>query len=145
MTKEEQIQIKRKGYALAMRYLENANDALKNAVRNGKLFNDPKYVSSASGIAYRGALVALDTWLQLKGIGLPKSNERGRKKGVSVDIYRKHLAKLDKKFLQDYNILYDTLHLAGYYDCVLITDTIDTGFAAVKNIIERINPEVQSA
>lgn len=141
MTIQEQESIKKKNHALAVRYIANAKDALKKAGREGRYYQDSKYVSSASGIAYKGALVALETWLKLNGVELPKRNERGKAKGISIDLYRKHAAKRDRKLLQDINGVYDTLHLAGYYDSFRAINIIDSGFRIAERIIERIKPE----
>jgi hypothetical protein len=141
--KEEQESIKKKGYALAMRYMANAKDNLKKAGREGKCFSDPKYVSAASGIAYRGVLVALDTWLQLKDVELPKENKRGEIKGKSIDFYRTNLRRLDKRLLRELNGVYECLHIFGYYDCTLVANTIDCGFEIANEIIETIKPEVR--
>ncbi|MCL2207277.1 MAG: DUF5618 family protein [Fibromonadales bacterium] len=145
MTREEQNKEQKEGYALAIRYLNNAKETLKKAGKEGRRFKDTKYVSSASGIAYRGVLVALDIWLKLKCANLPKSDKHGRKKGVSVDFYRKNLMNRDKKLLDDYNDVYDSLHLLGYYDCIRSVATIEDGFKLAEEIIERIRPEVQNA
>jgi hypothetical protein len=139
MTTQEQQAVKQKEYALAMRYIANAKDTLKKAGRDGRYFEDAKYVSSASGIAYKGALTALDTWLRLKGVELPK-NERGRKKGKSIDFYRTNLTKLDKKLLRALDGVYNSLHLDGYYDGTLMTDIIDGGFKSAIEIIDSIKP-----
>jgi hypothetical protein len=139
MTIREQEYIKQKGYALAMRYMDNAKESLKKAGRDGRYFKDSKYVSSASGIAYRGVLIALDTWLQLKGVELLK-NVRGKKTSRDIDFYRGSLTKLDKRLLRDLNGVYDTLHLSGYYDCTLLAATIDAGFAVADEIIHKIKP-----
>jgi len=145
MTKVEQAKEQNEGYALAVRYLDNAKEMLKKAGKEGRRFKDTKYVSSASGIAYRGVLIALDIWLKLKGADLPKSDVRGRKKGVSVDFYRKNLMNRDKKLLDDYNDVYDSLHILGYYDCIRSVATIEDGFKLAEEIIERVRPEVQDA
>jgi len=144
MTREEQERIKNKGYSLAMRYLNNAKDALRNAGREGKegrAFKDTKYVSSASGIAYRGVLFALRAWLEAKGVEFPAIDERGMSKGISIDFYRRHLTKHDKSLLQDLNIVYNNLHLAGYYDCTNSVSTINAGLEIAKEIIERVKPQ----
>jgi hypothetical protein len=142
MTMHEQAHIKQKGYAEAMRYMANAKDMLKKAGRDGKHFKDSKYVSSASGIAYKGALVALDAWLQLKGVKLPRSARDAKdgklEKGKSIGFYKKVLTNLDKKLLSDLDGVYRSLHLDGYYDGVLWAGTIDTGFDAAHEIINRI-------
>jgi len=140
MTLQDQQHIKQKGYALAVRYIANATEMLKKAGRDGRYFDDPKYVSSASGIAYRGVLEALDTWLELKGVKVPKNDARGKTRGKSIDFYRGHLTSLDKRLLKDLNGAYEALHLAGYYDCVLFTRTIDEGFKIANEIVEKIKP-----
>jgi hypothetical protein len=73
-------------------------------------------------------------------VELPRGNSRGEKKGKSIDFYRTNLTKLDKKLLQNLNIVYDNLHLFGYYDCTLVVSTIEEGFKNVAEIIERIKP-----
>lgn len=47
-------------YKEAMRYVENANETLKLAGKDGKFYIDQKYVRTACGTAYSGILVALD-------------------------------------------------------------------------------------
>jgi hypothetical protein len=138
---QDQEHIKAKEYAEAMRYMDNARDSLKKAGRDGKFFRDPKYVSSASGIAYKGVTVALDAWLQLRGVKMPE-NKRGEKrgKGKSIDFYRTNIKDRDKKLLRELNGVYDSLHLDGYYDSTLVTKTIDGGFEIADDIIERIKP-----
>ncbi|GBU23625.1 hypothetical protein R83H12_00241 [Fibrobacteria bacterium R8-3-H12] len=139
MTFQDQQHTKQEGYNLAVRYIANAKDTLKKAGRDGIYFEDAKYVSSASGIAYKGVLTALDTWLQLKGVELPRK-ESGRAKGKSIDFYRTNLTKLDKKLLRALNVAYDNLHLAGYYDGTLSFGTISDGFKSALEIIETIKP-----
>jgi hypothetical protein len=140
ITLQKQQNVRQEGYAKAMRYIANAEDILQKAGRDGRYFEDDKYVSSASGIAYKGVLVALDAWLQLKGVDLPR-NERGRGKGKSIDFYRANLSKLDKKLLRALNGAYDSLHLDGYYDGTLVTETIDGGFKCAMEIINSIKPQ----
>ena len=143
MTIEEQENIRQENYALAMRYMANAKDALKKAGRDGKYFKDSKYVSSASGIAYKGVLIALDSWLQTKDVKLPE-NKRGEKKGKSIGFYRESLRELDKKLLRDLNGVYDSLHLDGYYDGTLVTKIIDGGFEIAYDIINQIKPQQEA-
>jgi hypothetical protein len=144
MTMLEQQHIKQTEHVLAMCYMANAKDMLKKAGRDGKHFKDSKYVSSASGIAYKGALVALDAWLRLKGVELPK-NARKAKNGKSeesksIGFYKKVLTTLDKKLLNDLDGVYSALHLDGYYDGTLYIGIIDAGFEAAMDIINRIKP-----
>jgi hypothetical protein len=143
MTMHEQEHIKQTEYAAAMRYMANAKDMLKKAGREGKRFKDSKYVSSASGIAYKGALVALDAWLRLKGVKLPEKREAKNGKSEeskSIGFYRKVLTNMDRKLLDDLNGVYKHLHLDGYYDGTLLVGIIDTGFSVATDIIDRIKP-----
>jgi hypothetical protein len=144
MIREGQEHIKEKGYAHATRYIANAKETLKRAGRDGRYFEDSKYVSSASGVAYKGVLVALDCWLSLKGVEVPK-NRAGKKNRKSIEFYRDNIAKLDKKLLRDLNGVYEALHLFGYYDGILLTGVIDDGFAIANEIIERIKPAQTAA
>ncbi|MDR1812185.1 MAG: DUF5618 family protein [Candidatus Fibromonas sp.] len=129
-------------YAEAMRYFNNAKGLLKKAERDGRYFKDSKYVSSASGVAYKGVLVALDCWLSLKGVEVPK-NASGKKNRKSIEFYRDNIAKLDKKLLKDLNGVYETLHLFGYYDGTLIVGIVNESFKIAGEIINRIKPSVR--
>ena len=114
-----------------MRYIENAREDLKLAGKDGKFYEDEKYVKSASGIAYSGTLVALDYLFDVKNI--PK--RRGRK---SIDYYKEHLGKIDKKLLKELNAAYALLHLEGYYEGQTKIGAIEEGFDSAISIIDSI-------
>ena len=118
-------------YKEAMRYIENAREDLKLAGKDGKFYEDEKYVKSASGIAYSGTLVALDYLFDVKNI--PK--RRGRK---SIDYYKEHLGKIDKKLLRELNAAYALLHLEGYYEGQTKIGAIEEGFDSAISIIDSI-------
>jgi hypothetical protein len=80
-------------------------------------------------------LIALDAWLELKGVKPPKGKAR-----KSIGFYNTEISKLDKKLAKDLKIAYDTLHLSGYYDGTLSSGTIADGFEAASLIANRINP-----
>ncbi|MCX6155298.1 MAG: DUF5618 family protein [Candidatus Kapabacteria bacterium] len=120
-------------YLKAMRYIENAEDILKSAGKDGKYYVDDKYVKIACGTAYSGILVALDGLFDLKN--LPK--RRGRK---SIDYYQSNLAKLDKKLLKELNNAYAVLHLDGYYGGITYIKTVESGFENAISIIEALKP-----
>lgn len=115
-------------YEEAMRYIDNANDALKLAGKDGKFYVDEKYVKSASGIAYSGVLKALDFLFEIKNI--PK--KRGRK---SIEYYKETLGKIDKKLLKELNAAYALLHLEGYYEGQLKIGAIGEGLDSAVTII----------
>ena len=118
-------------YKEAMRYIENAREDLKLAGKDGKFYADEKYVKTASGTAYSGTLVALDCLFDVKNI--PK--RRGRK---SIDYYKEHLGKIDKKLLKELNSVYNILHLNGYYEGETKISAIESGFDSTISIIDSI-------
>ena len=69
------VELKTKNYKEALGYLDNASDILKTkAKKNGHFYEDSKYVGMACETAYRGVLIALDTYLVLKGREINKKN-----------------------------------------------------------------------
>ena len=136
MSIDEQKAIKLETYREAMRYLDNAKETLQKARKDGRIYKDKKYVRTAAGTAYSGALLAIDAWLRLKEVtGLPK----GKKK--SIEWYRSEIAKRDKKLLADLNVVYDTLHISAYYDGNASSGNMADGLAFVEEIIDRIKPD----
>jgi len=134
MSITEQNELRENSYAEAMRYMDNAKETLKKAGKEDNRYNDKKYVRSACGTAYSGLLVALDAYLQMKDVEMPKKKRR------SIEFYLKSVAQLDKKLLKDLDVAYDTLHLSGYYDGNLDARVISAGFDNAYQIIERIKP-----
>ena len=136
MTLQNQQHIKRDGYAEAMRYIANAKDYLQKAGMDNKgLYEDKKYVRTACGTAYNGVLEALNTYLKLKNPEVLKSKER-----KTIDFYRKHLAKDNKKMLNILESAYHILHIDGYYEGVKDSDIIKLGFKKAKELIDLIKP-----
>ena len=120
-------------YKEAMRYIENAEDDLKQSGRDDKFYKDEKYVQSACGIAYRGMLKALDFLFDIKKV--PK--KRGRK---AIEYYQENLAKMDHKLLNHLNSAYFVLHLDGYYGNQNKIKVIDEGFESAISIINALKP-----
>jgi uncharacterized protein (UPF0332 family) len=136
MTQLEKQVFKKKSYQEALRYMDNAKEVLKKAGKEGIFYKDKKYVRMACGTAYNGILVALDAWLTLKGIEIPQ--EKGKR--TSIDFYRQHIAKLDKKALSYVNNAYDVLHLYGYYDGILDSRVVNAGLDTAYELINKIKP-----
>ena len=136
MTQEQQ-NIKQKYYGEAMRYMHNAKDCLQKANKEGKYYNDTKYVKMACGTAYNGVLTALDGYLMLKDVELPTGNER-----KSIEFYRNNLAKIDKKMLNTLNTAYKVLHLLGYYDGIEDATVVKRGMEDAYTIIEKLKPKI---
>jgi len=137
MTLNEQIAFQSKEHTEAMRYMDNAKETLKRAEkRDDGLYNDDKYVRTACGTAYLGVLRALEAWLVLKGVEIPK-----KKKHVTIDFFLFNVAKLDKKLLDHLNSAYDVLHLDGYYRGARNVKVIEAGFDEAYYIIDKIKPD----
>lgn len=120
-------------YSKAMRYIENAEEALQKAGVEDKFYIDDKYVRTACGTAYSGMLRGLDFLFEIKGI--PK--KRGRK---SIFYYQEILSGLDKKLLNHLNNGYEVLHLYGYYDGGNKVRVIEQGFDDALSIIKVLKP-----
>jgi hypothetical protein len=136
MTIEEQNVFLSREYAEAVRYMDNAKEALRKAKKEDDgYYNDSKYVRTACGVAYSGVLVALDAWLKLKGVELSK---RQRK---SIEYYTDNIAKLDGKMSKTLRSAYNILHLVGYYDGETKVKIIEVGFEDAYEIISKIKPE----
>jgi hypothetical protein len=137
MTLDEQNIYLSAEYAEAIRYMDNAKEALQKAGKQDEgYYNDAKYVRTACGIAYLGVLIALDAWLTIKGVQLPN-----KRKHMTIDFYLSNVAKTDKKVLSRLNAAYNVLHLDGYYRKVTSVKTIESGFDAAYDIIDKIKPE----
>jgi hypothetical protein len=133
MSNEEQQTVKEKYYAEAMRYMDNAKETLKKSDKEYDHYKDKKYVRTACGIAYNGVLMALYTYLALKGV-------EKTKKRRSIEFYQEQLAKQDKKLLGALNDAYQILHLYGYYDGLDHVITVKVGFDCAYEVIKKIKP-----
>jgi hypothetical protein len=121
----------------ALRYLNNAKEILKDiSVENGT-YTDIKKVREAFGTAYLAVLESINEVLLKKGItkrDLPKS----------VDAYRtalqKHIAVHDGKLLREFEMLYDTLHIAGYYRALIYNvNVVKEALKAAESFIKKLN------
>ena len=128
------LEIQTKYYNEAIRYMDNAKEALRKAGKDDKFYTDDKYVKVACGTAYSGVLVALDGYLLIHGVSKPK---KGRK---SIQYYEENLGKIDRSLLRYLNSAYEILHLSGYYDGLSHAPTILGGFGLAYDIIEKIKP-----
>ncbi|TAG54009.1 MAG: hypothetical protein EAZ27_09815 [Cytophagales bacterium] len=111
--------------------MHNAEETLQKAGKDGYEFLDKKYVQTASGTAYNGVLLALDTFLEKK---------EGNKytKPASFEDYKKRLAKVNKKVLSTLNDIYSELHISGYYYGVISVKRLRAAFNDSYKIIEYI-------
>ena len=129
------ISEREKQFNEASRNLNNASEILRTkANKKDGYYHDTKYTRMACGTAYNAVLLALDTYLLMKG--KPKNKQR-----KSVEYYQLALSKIDLKVLQFYNSTYYTLHLNGYYEGLTDYELIRVAFIKAAAIINQIKPE----
>jgi hypothetical protein len=133
--REQQEQSKLQPYAEALRYMNNAEEILQKTRKEDNIYLDRKYVQIACGAAYLGVLIALNTWLQLKGV--PDPPKRKRK---TIGFYTDNVARLDGKLAVHLHTVYEVLHRESYYDGVQDAKIIRGGFERAYEIIARIKP-----
>ncbi len=129
-------------YTEAYRYLDNAKEILRTkAKKDGKFYDDAKYVRMACHTAYVGLLLALNDFFRKKGIAMPKQKGK-RERAVNVDFYKQNLAKINKKKLKEFNEAYSLLHLYGGYDGSLTVNISKDGLEFAKSIIDWIDKQM---
>ncbi len=123
--------------SLAKRYLDNAKQTLKSVEINERgLYQDAKYTSSACGIAYLGALAALNAYLLKKGI--PKDQLPESVEGYNARIKEIRNSQLKKALYEYYTLSYDNLHILGYYRHGVGSKMIREGMDAVRHLIREV-------
>lgn len=119
-----------------LRYLHNAKELLSKSPIEGKVYTDVKYVKSACGVAYLAVLEAINEALLRKGIPkkeLPKKVEEYEK------ALKKHISVHNGKLLKEFTMLYDALHIAGYYRGLIYNvDMVKDALKAAKEFIEKV-------
>ena len=120
----------------AVRYLENAKEILRSAKIEGKFYGDKKPVREAFGTAYLSILEAINETLLKKGFikkELPKSVDEYRK------VLRKYFAIHNGKLMKEFENLYESLHIAGYYrGDIFNVDAVKNYLKVTKEFIEKI-------
>ena len=94
------------------RYITNARETLRKSPVIDNIYIDVKYVKSAFGIAYLGVSEVVNEYLLAGGLtrkDLPKKVEEYEK------ALRKYGGVRNGKLLRQFSVLYDELHIAGYY------------------------------
>ena len=121
----------------ALKYLNNAKEILKSIPVADNVYTNIKPVRDAFGTAYLAVLEAINEFLMVKK-GLTK-----KKLPKSVDVYRKvlqeYLAVHNGKLMREFEMLYDALHIAGYYRGLIYdTNMVKDALKAAKIFIEKI-------
>ena len=132
--KKEILRTKEESLKMANRYFSNAKETLKKSPIEHKAYQDSKYVSEASAMGYLAVLKAIDGYLL--GIGIPESNLPDTHIQYSETI-KKKMPK-NGKLMNYYNIVYQNLHLMGYYRNCIDVEMIKSGFSRAKDVINML-------
>lgn len=120
----------------AIKYLNNAKETLKAVSVEDNTYTKIKPVREAFGTAYLAVLEAINVALLKKGLTkkeLPKSVEAYR------GALRKHFSVHDGKLLREFEMLYDVLHIAGYYRGLIYNvNMVKDALKAARSFIERM-------
>jgi len=121
----------------ALRYLNNAKEILKSIPVENNTYTDIKPVREAFATTYLAILEAINEYLITKK-GLTK-----KELPKSVDAYRialrKHVAVHNGKLIKEFEMLYDALHIAGYYRGLIYNvDMVKDAIKAARAFIEKI-------
>ena len=122
----------------ANRYLQNARQTLsEKAEKDGKYYNDTKYVKMAGDTAWKGVLLALDAVLHVR---------ENMKKGQRPDFndYMEALSKVDNKMTRPLLGAYESLHKAMGYDGNPIYTIVQTSLNEGKIIIDWADKRYQN-
>ncbi|MBF0567155.1 MAG: DUF5618 family protein [Nitrospirae bacterium] len=122
----------------AFRYLENARELLKAASIEDNLYIGKKPVREAFGTAYLAILEAINEALIKKGLTrkeIPKSVD-----GYMAAI-KKHLSVNNGKLVREFDRLYETLHIAGYYRGLITrVTTVKDEIKGTEDFIKKLLP-----
>jgi len=120
----------------ALRYLNNAKEILNKVPVEDNRYTDTKPVREAFGTAYLSILEAINEVLLKRGLSkkeLPKSVEGYRK------ALQKYVTIHNGKILKDFEMLYDALHIAGYYRGLIYNvDAVKDYIKSTKTFIEKL-------
>ncbi|MBI5971291.1 MAG: DUF5618 family protein [Deltaproteobacteria bacterium] len=121
----------------SIRYLNNAKEILKTVPVVDDTYADVKPVREAFGTAYLAILETINEALLKKGFTKKELPQ-------SVDAYRKALQKYvsvhNGKLLREFEMLYDALHIAGYYRGLIYnTEAVRDYLKAAKTFMDKIH------
>ena len=116
---------------MSHRYFNNAKEILKNVEIKYGIYTDEKPVKEACAIGYLSALLAIDAFALSKGC--PED-----KLPTSYDEYWEWLKKAphNGKLQASLRVVYENLHIFGYYRGGVGVEMIKEGFKHAKRIID---------
>jgi len=126
----------KEAFAEAEEYFNNAKEILKTIPIEWDAYTKPKFVKEASAMGYLAGIRAIDGYLLSTGISPDKLP-------ASITEYEKALKKIphNGKLMTALNILYQNLHIFGYYRGGVSVDMIKAGFKSAKLIIDTLAKE----
>jgi len=114
----------------AERYLQNAKQILsEKAEKDGKYYNDRKYVKMAGNTAWNGVLLALDSVL-------PVRSTMKKRQRPEFNDYLEAITKVDKKMSRPLLATYESLHKALGYDGNPLYSLVQDSLNEAKIIID---------
>jgi putative IMPACT (imprinted ancient) family translation regulator len=116
----------------AYRYYNNAKEILNKIPIEDNTYTDVKKLLKAYAIGYLSVLLAIDVFLLNKGVSLadlPTSLE-GYLSAIDKYLYR------NRTFTRQFTVVYQNLHIFGYYRGAIDVAMIKSGFKNAKMIID---------
>ncbi|MEW6687240.1 MAG: DUF5618 family protein [Candidatus Edwardsbacteria bacterium] len=124
-----------KSFLNAERYYRNAKEFLRQAKIEYGIYKDEKPVREACGLGYLAALQAIDGFLLQMGLTKDKLP-------TSIDGYQSALKKYaarDGKVMAALTVVYQNLHILGYYRGGVDVEMIKSGFEKARFVIEHLS------
>lgn len=120
----------------ALRYLNNAKEILQKSPIEDNRYSDIKPVREAFSTAYLAILEAINEALLKRGVHkkeLPKKVEEYEK------AIKKYFGIYNGKLLKEFAMLYDAIHIAGYYRGLIYNvDAVKDYLKSAKAFIDKI-------
>lgn len=115
-------------------FFKNAKETLNKSPIEFGAYKKPKYVKEASAMGYLASLRAVDGYLLATGV--PAQNLP-----TSIAEYEKAILKIPRngKLLTALEIVYQNLHIFGYYRGGIGVEMIKEGFSKAKFIIATLS------
>lgn len=132
--KKQKFKTAQEYYKEAYRYYKNAKERLKDAPIAYDRYQDLKPVREACGTCYLAMLLALDGYFLERGVNADKLP-------TSTDGYQELLKKFavhNGKIKNAYFIVYENLHILGYYRGAGGVKVVKEGFEKAKLIIDTL-------
>ncbi|MEW6042291.1 MAG: DUF5618 family protein [Elusimicrobiota bacterium] len=133
--KEENKNQSEEYFREAVRYYYNAKQILKKAKIKYDIYTDTKPVREACGICYLAVLEALNGYFILHGMEKKKLPDTFQGYWTALEKYLTHNGKL-KSALQ---VVYQNLHIFGYYHSASEVNLIKSGFEKAHWIIKTLS------